>query len=77
MPNVDDAKDFTELVQALDDLGFDESLRKEVFQIVAAVLHLGQVNFEESKDGEGSTVKMSEMQGGRRRSSVSNQTVRR
>ena len=53
MPNVDDAKDFTELVQALDDLGFDESLRKEVFQIVAAVLHLGQVNFEESKDGEG------------------------
>ena len=77
VPNVDDRKDFEELTNALSDLGFDEATRLEMFSIVATVLHLGQVQFQESADGEGSTVQMSSVPGGRRRSSVSGQTTRK
>jgi len=51
--HVNDCKEFDELVQALSDLGFDETTRKEMMTIVATILHLGQVSFSESADGEG------------------------
>lgn len=49
-PILDDFNDFKELDQALGRLGLTEVNRAEIFGLVAAVLHLGNITFEENPE---------------------------
>ncbi|XP_070491235.1 myosin heavy chain 95F isoform X2 [Chironomus tepperi] len=49
-PILDDHNDFQELDQALSRIGLNESMRVEIYSIVAAVLHLGNIAFEENPE---------------------------
>lgn len=49
-PILDDLKDFQKLDQALTRLGLNENHKLEIYSLVAAVLHLGNVSFEENPD---------------------------
>ena len=49
---VDDAKEFEETSKAMDEVGIPESDKTEIFKLVAAILHLGNVKF--CGDGKGS-----------------------
>ncbi|KAG5673983.1 hypothetical protein PVAND_003979 [Polypedilum vanderplanki] len=49
-PILDDFIDFKELDQALSRIGLNESMRTEIYGIVAAVLHLGNIAFEENPE---------------------------
>ncbi|CAE7667888.1 XI-K [Symbiodinium pilosum] len=51
IPGVDDTEQFQEAVECMDGLGFSTEEKNSVFQIVAAVLHLGDMQFEEGDDG--------------------------
>eukprot|EP00519_Triparma_laevis_P004942 CAMPEP_0182508788 /NCGR_PEP_ID=MMETSP1321-20130603/25610_1 /TAXON_ID=91990 /ORGANISM="Bolidomonas sp., Strain RCC1657" /LENGTH=1892 /DNA_ID=CAMNT_0024714917 /DNA_START=82 /DNA_END=5760 /DNA_ORIENTATION=+ len=73
MDHVDDKADFDVLLSAMDTLGFKKAEKKEVFSIVATVLHLGQVEFKED-EGDGSNVatgRRGSVSGRRRSSSIS------
>lgn len=45
-----DAKEFQELCDSMERAGINEDARKEVFSSIAAVLHLGNVEFEGDRD---------------------------
>uniref|UniRef100_A0A224Z3P3 Myosin VI n=1 Tax=Rhipicephalus zambeziensis TaxID=60191 RepID=A0A224Z3P3_9ACAR len=49
-PVIDDAKDFSNLDRALRLMGLNDEERLNIYVAVAAVLHLGNVTFEESPD---------------------------
>uniref|UniRef100_A0A336MXX6 CSON008982 protein n=1 Tax=Culicoides sonorensis TaxID=179676 RepID=A0A336MXX6_CULSO len=49
-PLLDDLKDFQELDQALARLGITEEHKNSIYALVAAVLHLGNIRFEENPD---------------------------
>jgi hypothetical protein len=73
-PGHDDEAEFDVLVSAMKTLGFSTSEQRQIFGIVATVLHLGQIEFQESTDGgDGSKVstgRRGSVSGGRRRSST-------
>ncbi|RZF36972.1 hypothetical protein LSTR_LSTR004660 [Laodelphax striatellus] len=48
---LDDVEDFKNMDQALNRLGLTEAERHEIYSMVAAVLHLGNVVFEENMEG--------------------------
>ncbi|XP_046963537.1 myosin heavy chain 95F isoform X1 [Vanessa cardui] len=52
-PILDDVEDFQRLHQALSRVGLSEAEKKSVYSIVAAVLHLGNVQFEEEGGARG------------------------
>lgn len=47
MDSVDDLKAFDETVSALNMLGFNETEQNDMFNILASVLHLGNLEFAE------------------------------
>ncbi|XP_043204148.1 unconventional myosin-VI-like isoform X1 [Amphibalanus amphitrite] len=49
-PNLDDAKDFARLDKALATIGLGEKQRLDIYTTVAAVLHLGNVAFEDNPE---------------------------
>ena len=49
-PIVDDIKDFSETDNALAHFGVSEAERLAIYRIVAAVLHLGNISFEDSAE---------------------------
>lgn len=49
-PILDDYDDFNKLDQALTRLGMNDSIKLQIYALVAAVLHLGNVTFEENPD---------------------------
>lgn len=49
-PMLDDYDDFQQLDQALSRLGLTDSTKFEIYALVAAVLHLGNITFEENPD---------------------------
>ncbi|XP_077297660.1 myosin heavy chain 95F jaguar isoform X2 [Arctopsyche grandis] len=49
-PMLDDVEDFAKLDQALSRLGISESERMAIYALVAAVLHLGNIEFEDSPE---------------------------
>lgn len=62
---VSDLETFKETTNALDLLGFSESEQNDMFQILAAVLHLGNIQFVEctissknEQDQEGCDIKV-------------------
>lgn len=50
-PMLDDIQDFTNMDEALNRLGLQSAERFELYLMVAAVLHLGNVAFEENHEG--------------------------
>lgn len=54
--NVDDAKDYSQLLKALDTLCFSPEAQRDLLQVMAAIVHLGQIEFVPDADGEGSEV---------------------
>ncbi len=48
---LDDVKDFAVMEKSMNDCGFDGAEKANVFRVTAAVLHIGQLDFEE--DGSG------------------------
>jgi len=51
IPFLDDVKDFAEMEKSMTDCAFDPKEKSNVFRITAAVLHLGNIEFEDSGDG--------------------------
>lgn len=49
-PILDDYKDFNELDQALSRLGLSENQKFEIYSLVSAVLHLGNISFEDNPE---------------------------
>lgn len=49
-PILDDYQDFHQLDQALSRLGLSDSTKLEIYAMVAGVLHLGNISFEENPD---------------------------
>lgn len=55
--NVDDEEDYNEMVECMASLGFSVEEKHDVFKIVAAVLHLGDMEFEEHPEkGHGTRI---------------------
>ena len=50
---LDDVKDFAVMEKSMNDCGFDGNEKANVFRVTAAVLHIGQIDFEE--DGQCNT----------------------
>jgi myosin heavy subunit len=46
-PGQDDSKQFEIVKEAMETVGFSSSEKDEIFEIVAAILHLGQVIFKQ------------------------------
>ncbi|XP_077202885.1 unconventional myosin-Vb isoform X2 [Paroedura picta] len=53
---VDDASDFEKTRQAFTLLGVKESHQMTIFKILAAILHLGNLDFQPERDGESCTI---------------------
>ncbi|KAL8204288.1 UNVERIFIED_CONTAM: Unconventional myosin-Vb, partial [Gekko kuhli] len=53
---VDDASDFEKTRQAFTLLGVKESHQMTIFKILAAILHLGNLDFRSERDGESCTL---------------------
>lgn len=55
-PNLKDEECFRETMEAFHCMGFGEALTTEILRVVCAVLHLGNVEFDERNSGEASSV---------------------
>eukprot|EP00741_Cyanophora_paradoxa_P005762 tig00000113_g5584.t1 len=53
---VDDAADFQHVKAAMTLIGFDVREQRAMFRIVSAILHLGNITFDEREDGEASAI---------------------
>ncbi|KAG6505092.1 hypothetical protein ZIOFF_037440 [Zingiber officinale] len=49
--NVDDAREYLETRNALDIVGINVEEQEAIFRVVAAILHLGNINFDKGSDG--------------------------
>ncbi|KAM3845124.1 unconventional myosin-Vb isoform 2-T2 [Vipera latastei] len=56
LEGVDDAVDFEKTRQAFTLLGVKESYQMTIFKILAAILHLGNVDFRSERDGESCSI---------------------
>ena len=53
LPEVSDEDDFARTVLCLDSIHIDENTQKQVFTLLAGILHLGNVQFgEDDKEGQ-------------------------
>ncbi|WCJ20549.1 myosin-like protein XIF [Euphorbia peplus] len=55
--NVDDAREYLETRNAMDILGISQDDQEAIFRVVAAVLHLGNINFIKGKEADSSKLK--------------------
>ncbi|VDO07017.1 unnamed protein product [Rodentolepis nana] len=53
---MDDLEDFKMSIKVMKDMGLDESTQESIFSILAGILHLGNVVFQESKSAHGGCV---------------------
>jgi myosin-6 len=51
IPFLDDVKEFAVMEKSMTDCGLDPKEKANIFRITAAVLHIGNINFEEAGDG--------------------------
>ncbi|KXJ14045.1 Unconventional myosin-VI [Exaiptasia diaphana] len=52
-PSLDDVKDFNRMDQSMDNVGFSKEEKDNIYHVVSAVLHLGNIDFEEKDDAKG------------------------
>lgn len=58
-PNIDDTRDFKMLDDAMNAVGLSMSDKSNIYRIAAAVLHLGNITFQEStKDKKGDIIEL-------------------
>ncbi|KAL3307757.1 Unconventional myosin-VI, partial [Cichlidogyrus casuarinus] len=57
--DMDDYDDFSGTEKAMADMGIEAAVRENIFSIVAGILHLGNVTFEEGSEGNCSVSKAS------------------
>ncbi|KAK3146091.1 hypothetical protein QOZ80_3BG0261500 [Eleusine coracana subsp. coracana] len=55
--NVDDAREYIETRNAMDIVGIDQEEQDAIFRVVAAILHLGNINFSKGKEIDSSKLK--------------------
>ncbi|KAK7243670.1 hypothetical protein RIF29_38478 [Crotalaria pallida] len=55
--NVDDAKEYLETRNAMDIVGINQDEQDAIFRVVAAILHLGNINFIKGKEFDSSKLK--------------------
>lgn len=55
-PNLDDASDYRRMDESMNRVGFSGEEKANIFRVVAAVLHVGNISFEDSGDTEGGSV---------------------
>ena len=53
--NLDDAVDFDRMDESMNKVGFSEDEKANIFKVVAVVLHIGNIAFEDSGDKDGNT----------------------
>lgn len=54
--SLDDAADYRRMDDSMNKVGFSEEEKANIFKVVAAVLHVGNIAFEESGDKDGGSV---------------------
>lgn len=52
-PNLDDTSDYRRMEESMNKVGFSEEEKANIFKVIAAVLHVGNIAFEDSGDTEG------------------------
>ncbi|EDO36037.1 predicted protein [Nematostella vectensis] len=52
-PNLDDTSDFKRMDASMDNVGFSKEEKSNIYRVVAAVLHLGNIIFEDIDDTHG------------------------
>lgn len=60
-PNIDDEILFDEVVSAMTTVNIDSSMQKEIWKILAAVLHLGNIQFQLAETSEGESVQVADL----------------
>lgn len=55
--NVDDAREYLETRNAMDVVGIGQEEQDAIFRVVAAILHLGNINFVKGKEADSSKLK--------------------
>ncbi|WOK91583.1 myosin-12-like [Canna indica] len=55
--NVDDAREYLETRNAMDVVGINQEEQEAIFRVVAAILHLGNINFDKGKEIDSSRLK--------------------
>ncbi|XP_049398570.1 myosin-12 isoform X2 [Solanum stenotomum] len=55
--NVDDAREYLETRNAMDVVGIGQEEQEAIFRVVAAILHLGNINFVKGKEADSSKLK--------------------
>nr|XP_009394265.1 PREDICTED: myosin-12-like [Musa acuminata subsp. malaccensis] len=55
--NVDDAREYLETRNAMDVVGISQDEQEAIFRVVAAILHLGNINFDKGKEIDSSKLK--------------------
>ncbi|KAG5627286.1 hypothetical protein H5410_012504 [Solanum commersonii] len=55
--NVDDAREYLETRNAMDVVGIGQEEQEAIFRVVAAILHLGNINFVKGKETDSSKLK--------------------
>nr|CCA15693.1 myosinlike protein putative [Albugo laibachii Nc14] len=59
-PNIDDEILFDELVSAMTTVNIDQHLQKEIWKILAAVLHLGNIQLQSAETSEGESAEVAD-----------------
>lgn len=54
--NLDDAVDFDRMDESMNKVGFSEDEKANIFKVVAVVLHIGNIAFEDSGDKDGGSM---------------------
>ncbi|XP_031488520.1 myosin-17-like [Nymphaea colorata] len=57
LDGVDDAREYLETRRAMDIVGISEQEQESIFRVVAAILHLGNINFAKGKEIDSSVLK--------------------
>ncbi|KAL9660447.1 hypothetical protein QQ045_025262 [Rhodiola kirilowii] len=57
LDGVDDAQEYLDTVRAMDVVGISEQEQEAIFRIVAAILHLGNINFAKGSEIDSSAIK--------------------
>ena len=63
-PQLDDAKDFLECDKAMDQIGLSQEDKMNIYLTVAAVLHIGNIEFEDDPESSKGGCRLSKARGG-------------
>lgn len=53
--NLDDVADYGRMDDSMNKVGFSEEEKANIFKVIAGVLHIGNISFEDSGDKDGNS----------------------